>query len=119
MYFKQYQIRQNFQEMQNSFFMNSKQAAMNKSYEHYRNQKYADDDQILIDLEKELKQQINESYTVEQKSRQHKKRKHRKFQEKYRAKDLANFDELQDNSDGQQIELEMNDKVEDISSKHQ
>ena len=59
MYFKQYQIRQNFQEMQNSFFMNSKQAAMNKSYDRYRNQKYADDsqndDQILIDLEKELK----------------------------------------------------------------
>ena len=32
---------------------------MNKSYDRYRNQKYADDsqndDQILIDLEKELK----------------------------------------------------------------
>lgn len=59
MYFKKYQVRQNFQEMQNSFYMSSKQAAMNKSYEHYRRQKYEDDtreidDQIQIDLEREL-----------------------------------------------------------------
>ena len=75
-------------------------------------------------MEKELQSQINESYlqTSLQSPKQKKpskKRKHRKFQEKYRAKDLANFDldeeEAKDElSEDKLIELELNDRVEEM-----
>ena len=55
---------------------------------------------------------------TDKKQRSKRKRKHRKFQEQYKAKNLENYESAfknQEDSDDQMIELEMNDVVDQIA----
>ena len=67
LYFKQYQVRQNFQEMKNSFYTtNSQQKAFMKQYQSYRQEqeRYEDDMEEILD-ECEVYREIEERERME------------------------------------------------------